>query len=184
MKYFLPLIIILISSCGILQNGISYSGQDKLFSKNWQGSPTYIRVAYGREPGWELGFSFKINTAARLKGVWIKNPTLGNVPVTIWDVDSKTIVHSFQFNMSDTLNYNHFVLQQPIPLMLDKKYCLTINVAKYYYHLLPVTSFPIEINKVTFLNSVYEEAHYQRYPQNEVNNVVHGLLDVDIDFKQ
>ncbi len=85
--------------------------------------------------------------------------------------------------MTDSLNYNHFVLQLPVALMANKKYCITINVAKYYYHLLPITNFPLEVNNATILSSVYEEAHYQRYPQNEVQNVVHGLIDVDIDFK-
>ncbi len=74
MKYFLPIFIITFFSCGMLQNGVSYSGQDKLFSKYWQGNPIYTRAAYGREPDWELGFAFKTNKHARLKGVWIKKP--------------------------------------------------------------------------------------------------------------
>jgi len=182
--YFLIALLFALSSCGVLQNGISYAGEEKIFSKSWRGNTTSKRGASGREPGWELGFSFMCTRESRLKGVWIKNPSRGNVPVSMWDADSKQLVHSFQFNISDTLNYNHIVLQQPVALMANKKYCISINVTSYYYQPLTFSNLPIQANNCTMLSSVYEETHYQRYPQFELNNIVHGLIDIDLDFKQ
>jgi len=185
MKYcFLISLLVSLTSCGVLQNGVSYTGEEKVFSKNFKGASTKKREAVGREPGWELGFSFATAKEARLKGVWIKNPTRGNIPVSVWDTDSKQLIQSFQFNVNDTLNYNHFILQQPVPLMANKKYCISINVTSYYYQPLVFSSLPIQSNNCTMISSVYEETHYQRYPQFELNNVVHGLIDIDLDFKQ
>lgn len=185
MKLLSTLFILLIAcGCGVLQNGVSYSGEEKVFSKSWRGNATNIRVAQGREPGWEMGFSFITNKEARLKGIWIKNPTAGALPVNIWDANTKQLLHSFRFTMGDTVNYNHFILQQPVPLAANKKYCITINVTKYYYHNLPFTVLPMQVNNCTLLSSVYEETYYQRYPQYEINNIVHGLIDMDLDFKQ
>ncbi|RYD74836.1 MAG: hypothetical protein EOP53_17530, partial [Sphingobacteriales bacterium] len=89
MKYCLLFFAFVFSGCGVLQNGVSYAGVEKVFSKNWKQNVTNKREAYGREPGWELGFSFIASKEARLKGVWIKNPKSGNVPVSVWDADSR-----------------------------------------------------------------------------------------------
>ena len=185
MKYFF-LITILFSlcGCGVLQNGVSYSGQDKIFSKNWNGTAVKKRMAIGREPGWELGFSFTTSKEARLRGVWIKNPIRGNVPVSVWDADTKQLIQGFSFNVSDTLQYNHFILQQPVPLTANKKYCITINVTGYYYQQLVFSQLPLQTNNCTLISSVYEETHYPRFPQFELKDIVHGLLDIDLDFKQ
>jgi hypothetical protein len=82
-----------LTGCSVLQNGISYAGEEKVFSKSLKGASTKKREAVGREPGWELGFSFTTAKEARLKGVWIKNPTKGNVPVSVWDADSNQLIH-------------------------------------------------------------------------------------------
>lgn len=185
MKYVLFILsIVCLFACGVLQNGVSYSGEEKAFSKSWRGNATYTRVAQGREPGWEIGFSFITAKEARIKGVWIKNPTAGAVPVSIWDAITKQLLHTFYFTVADTVNYNHFMLHQPVPLTANKKYCITINVTKYYYHNLQFTTLPMQANNCTLLSSVYEETYYQRYPQYEINNVLHGLIDVDIDWKK
>ena len=173
-----------LAGCGVLQNGVSYTGEEKVFSKNLTGTSTKKREAAGREPGWELGFAFSTTKDARLKGVWIKNPTRGNIPVSVWDADSKQFIQSFQFNVSDTLNYNHFILQQPLPLIANKKYCITINVTRYYYQSLVFSRLPLQANNCTMISSVYEETYYPRYPQFEITDVVHGLIDIDLDFKQ
>ena len=92
---FLITILFSLRGCGVLQNGVSYSGQDKIFSKNWNGTAVKKRMAIGREPGWELGFSFTTTKEARLRGVWIKNPIRGNVPVSVWDADTKQLIQVF-----------------------------------------------------------------------------------------
>ncbi|MBL0147053.1 MAG: DUF4082 domain-containing protein [Chitinophagaceae bacterium] len=186
MKIYITLFsIIVLFSCTVLpKGGVSYFGEEKNFSKQLKSYTTYKREAQGREPGWELGFAFIPHKDGRISGIWLKNPTNGNIPVSIWDADTKQIIQTLQFNNSDTLNYNHFVLTQPITLIAQKKYCITVNVTKYYYHSLPFTSLPIQANNCTMVSSVYEETYYQRFPQYEINNVIHGLIDVDLDFKQ
>lgn len=185
MKYcVLILSMAVLTGCSVLQNGISYAGEEKIFSKNRNGVATKKREAVGREPGWELGFSFTTAKEARLKGVWIKNPTRGNVPVSVWDAESKQLIQSFQFNVSDTLQFKHFMLQQPLPLVANKKYCITINVTRYYYQPLVFSRLPMQANNCTMISSVYEETYYPRYPQFEITDVVHGLIDIDLDFKQ
>ncbi len=186
MKIHITLICLLVFfSCGILpKGGVSYFGEEKIFSKQFKSYTTYKREAQGREPGWELGFSFIPQKDGRISGFWLKNPTTGNIPLSIWDADTKQLIQTFQFNNSDTLIYNHFVLSTHVPIIAQKKYCITINVTKYYYHTLPFTILPTQANNCTLVSSVYEETYYQRYPQFEINNVVHGLIDVDLEWKQ
>jgi Domain of unknown function (DUF4082) len=184
MKIYIALLLLLaLLSCGTLPKGVSYFGEEKIFSKQFKSYTTFKREAQGREPGWELGFSFMANKEGRITGLWLKNPTAGRVPVSIWDAETKQLIQTFQFTINDTINYNHFILPQPILLTAQKKYCITANVTKYYYHTLPFTAMPFQFNNCILLSSVYEETYYQRYPQYEINNVVHGLLDIDVDFK-
>ncbi|RYY69627.1 MAG: DUF4082 domain-containing protein [Chitinophagaceae bacterium] len=185
MKYCLVVgLIILISGCGVLQNGVSYSGEDKIFTRKWKEGKLLKRIAYGREPGWELGFSFITTKESRLRGIWIQNPVKANIPVSIWDATTKQLLHSFSFRITDTLQYNHFILQQPVPLEANRKYCISMNVTGYYYQPLLFAAFPFAANNCSMISSVYEETHYPRYPSFEMNNLIHGLMDIDLDFKQ
>jgi hypothetical protein len=186
MKFYINIFfVITFVSCGVLpKGGVSYFGEEKVFSKQLKSYPTTKRVAQGREPGWELGIAFIPHKEGRIKGVWLKNPTLGAVPVSIWDADTKQLIKTLQFTINDTLSYNHFILSDPILLQAEKKYCITVNVTKYYYYTLQFSTLPIQLNNCSLVNSVYEETYYQRYPQYEINNVVHGLIDVDLDWKQ
>jgi hypothetical protein len=177
--------IVVLFSCGVLpKGGVSYFGEERIFSKQLKSYTTYKREAQGREPGWELGFAFIPQKDGRISGVWLKNPTVGNIPVSVWDADSKQIIQTLQFTNSDTVNYNHFILTTPIPILANKKYCITANVTKYYYHTLPFATLPLQVNNCSMVSSVYEETYYQRFPQFEINNVVHGLIDLDLDWKQ
>ncbi|MBP6430798.1 MAG: DUF4082 domain-containing protein [Ferruginibacter sp.] len=182
--YSIILFVCAFSSCNILPKGISYIGTEKFFFKSYKNYPVLQREAQGREPGWELGFAFTPHKEGRISGIWIKNPTKATLPVTIWDADTKQVIQTFQFTIADSINNNHFVLTEPIMLVAQKKYCITINVTKYYYYNLPFETLPLQLNSCTLNNSVYEETYYQRYPQFEINNVVHGLIDVDLDWKQ
>ncbi|RYG05112.1 MAG: hypothetical protein EOO07_30345 [Chitinophagaceae bacterium] len=73
---------------------------------------------------------------------------------------------------------------QPVSLSANKKYCISINVSSYYYQPLVFNMLPQQANNCTLLSTVYEETHYPRFPQFELNNIVHGLIDIDLDFKQ
>lgn len=186
MKFIaIAMLVFVIAGCSnLLTNGVSYSGEDRVFSKQFRSFETYTRTAQGREPGWELGFAFIPHKDGRITGVWLKNPTRGMVPVSIWDAETKALIITMQFNIADTIGYNHFVLNQPFLLEAEKKYCITVNVTSYYYHTLPFTSLPMQYNNCSLVSSVFEEAYYPRYPQNEINNVIHGLIDLDLGWKQ
>jgi hypothetical protein len=185
MKFYLIIFFVLtLLGCGVLPKGISYFGEQRIFSKQYISYPTNRREAQGREPGWELGFAFIPHRDGRISGVWLKNPTLGTVPVSIWDADVNQLIKTFQFTIADTISCNHFTVPQPILLKAEKKYCITTNIIKYYYQPLTFSTLPIQYNNCTLVASVYEETYYQRYPKYEINNVVHGLIDVDLDWKQ
>ncbi len=183
-NYSAAFFLLIISGCAVLQNGVSYWGEDKVFSKSWRGNATYIRAAQGREPGWELGIAFIPHKDGRISGVWLKNPTAGTVPVSIWDADTRQLIQTIQCTIADTVNYNHFFLQQHLQISAGKKYCITVNVTRYYYHTLPYNNLPLQLTNCTLVSSVYEETYYPRFPQNEINNVVHGLVDIDLEVKQ
>jgi hypothetical protein len=183
-NYSAAFFLLIISGCAVLQKGVSYFGEEKIFSKYFKTFTTYKREAQGREPGWELGIAFIPHKDGRISGVWLKNPTTGNVPVSIWDADTKQLIQTIQCTVTDTIYYNHYSLQQPLQITAGKKYCITANVTRYYYHILPYNNLPLQFTNCTLVSSVYEETYSPRYPQYELNNIVHGLLDIDLDWKQ
>lgn len=174
----------LLASCSVLpKGGTSYSGEDRVFSKSFSFYKTEYRQAQGREPGWELGIAFQCHKAGRIKGLHIKNPTKGMVPVTVWDADSRQIIFQMQVNLDGSNAYNRIYLEKPIPVEGGRKYCISINVTQYFYHVLPFNQFPLDVNNITLLSSVYEESYYPRYPQFEVREVLHGLIDLDMQWE-
>ena len=72
--------------CGVLQNGVSYFGEERVFEKYFGNAPEIIRrdAEYG-ESSWELGIAVKPHKDGRIKGVRIYNPTSGNIRLSIWD---------------------------------------------------------------------------------------------------
>jgi hypothetical protein len=171
------------TGCSVLpKGGTSYSGEDRVFSKFFSFYKTEYRQALGREPGWELGIAFQCHKAGRIKGLHIKNPTKGMVPVTIWDANSRQIIFQLQANLDGSNVYNHIYLEKPIPVEAGRKYCVSINVTQYFYHVMPPGQLPMEANTITLLSSMYEDSHYNRYPQFEVREVLHGLIDLDMQW--
>jgi hypothetical protein len=83
-NYSVAFFLLIISGCGVLKNGISYSGEEKVFSKNWRGNATNTRVAQGREPGWEMGFSFTTTKEARIKGICRYQTIVAQLSVYGW----------------------------------------------------------------------------------------------------
>lgn len=175
--------ITLLSGCSALpKGGTSYSGEDRVFSKSFSFYKTAYRQAQGREPGWELGIAFQCHKEGRIKGLHVKNPTKGIVPVTVWDADTKQIVFQMQANLDGSNAYNRIYLEKPIPVEAGRKYCVSINVTQYYYHVMPLNQLPMDANNITLLSSMYEDSHYTRYPQFEVREVLHGLIDLDMQW--
>ncbi|MCY7292200.1 MAG: DUF4082 domain-containing protein [Ferruginibacter sp.] len=168
--------------CGVLPKGISYVGEERVFGKSFNRTFTTLRRdAENWEPAWELGIAIKPQKDGRIKGIRIKNPTAGYVRLSVWDADTKLIIQTLNANISDTLNYNFIFCE--IPITANKTYCISINVRKYYYYNLPFNPLPLNVNNISLLYSVYEETPYQRFPQNNVASVYHGLIDLDVDFK-
>lgn len=177
------IIIAILCGCSVLpKGGTSYVGEDKVFSKSFSFYKTEYRQAQGREPGWELGIAFQCHKAGRIKGLHIKNPTKGMVPVTIWDADTRQIIFQLQANLDGSNAYNHIYLEKPIPVEAGRKFCITINVTQYFYHVMPLNQLPMDANNITLLGSVYEESYFPRYPQFEVREVLHGLIDLDMQW--
>ncbi len=182
MKYYSVLLSIFLCSCGVLQNGISYLGEERVFGKSFNRTYEVLRRdAEYWEPGWELGIAIQPHKEGRIKGFRIKNPTLGPIRLSVWDAETRTLVQTINVTNSDTLNYN--LTNCEIPILAEKIYYITINVRKYYYYSLPYRPFSLENPDISFLYSVYEETPYQRFPQNIVASVYHGLIDLDVDFK-
>lgn len=175
--------VIVFTSCGMLpKGGTSYAGEDRVFSKSFSFYKAEYRQAQGREPGWELGIAFQCHKAGRIKGLHIKNPTKGSVPITIWDADSRQIIYQLQASLDGSNAYNRIYLEKPIPVEAGRKYCISINVTQYYYHVMPLNQLPMDANNITLLSSMYEDSHYTRYPQFEVRDVLHGLIDLDMQW--
>ena len=88
--------------------------------------------------------------------------------------------------------HNNWLAQNPskynfgyyeIPVIANKTYCLTINVREYYYHALIFDKLPLNLAEISLTNSVYSEGIYQRYPAFKIDNVLHGLIDLDFDWE-
>lgn len=168
--------------CTILPNGTSYFGAERIFGKSFENSlPILRRDAQHWEPGWELGIAVQPHRDGRIKGIRLKNPTLGYIRLSVWDAETRTVIKEFNVDNRDPYNENFIYCE--IPIMAEKIYYVTINVKKYYYYELPYNNFNIGNPDIDFLYSVYEETPYQRFPQNNVSNIYHGLIDLDVDFK-
>jgi hypothetical protein len=183
MKTVKYLVIILsLVSCGVLPKGISYFGEERVFGKSFNKTfKTERRDAENWEPAWELGIAVQPHKDGRIKGIRVKNPTAGYVRLSVWDADTRQLIQTMNVNISDTVNYNLNVCE--IPIIANKTYCISINVRKYYYYTLPFNPLPLHSSYISLLYSVYEETPYQRFPQNNVASVYHGLIDLDVDFK-
>ena len=170
------------TGCGVLNNGITYFGEERIFGKSFNRTYTTLRRdAQSWEPAWELGIAVKPQKDGRIKAIRIKNPTAGPVRLSIWDEDTKQLMQTINATISDTLNYNFNYCE--IQIRANKTYYISINVRKYYYYTLPFHPLPLNANNISLLYSVYEETPYQRFPQNNVASVYHGLIDLDVDFK-
>jgi hypothetical protein len=168
--------------CAVLQKGTSYFGEERVFGKHFNNTyNTIYREAQNWEPAWELGVAFKPIKDGRIKAIRIKNPTKGQVRLSIWDADTRALLSTNIVTISDTVNYNKFIIE--LPITANKIYCTTINVRKYYYYNLPFDPLPLNTQDVSLLYSVYEETPYQRFPQQNVSSVYHGIIDLDMDFK-
>lgn len=181
-KHFaLAILLLCFTGCGVLKNGTTYFGEERVFGKWFNKTyPTLSREAQMGESNWELGIAFMPHKAGRIKAVRIKNPTKGSVRLSLWDADTRALLKTFDYGIYDTENYNMRLYE--FPLEANKKYCITINVHKYFYQRLPLTPLPLKLQDITLLSSVYEETPYQRFPQQAANDVLHGLIDLDIDW--
>ena len=98
---------ICVASCGVLPKGISYFGEDRVFGKSYNKTfKTLRRDAENWQPAWELGIAIQPHKDGRIKGVRIKNPTFGNVRLSVWDADTRQLLKTINVNINDTINYN------------------------------------------------------------------------------
>lgn len=181
-RFIYMIIVFCLVGCGVLNNGISYFGEESVFGKSFNRTFTTLRRDAERwEPAWELGIAVKPQKDGRIQAIRIKNPTAGPIRLSIWDAETRKLMQTINATISDTLNYNFNYCE--IPITANKTYCISINVRKYYYYTLPFNPLLLNANNISLLYSVYEETPYQRFPQNNVTSVYHGLIDLDVDFK-
>lgn len=181
-KVFLLLMICSIFfGCTILKNGISYNGEEGIFAKHFTQYVSEYRKVEDGEPNFELGIEFKPHKSGRIKGIRIKNPQTGNLRISLWDADEKKLLNTYIYNNGDPRKYNFGYFQ--IPVQANKTYCLTINVGEYYYHVLTFDRLPLNLQEISLISSVYAEGKYQRYPEFRVDNVLHGLIDLDFEWE-
>ncbi len=179
---FVIILFLFFFGCGVLPKGTSYFGEDSIFGKSFNRTfETLRRDAENWAPAWELGIAIQPQKDGRIKGIRLKNPTAGYVRLSVWDADTKQLMQTINAHISDTVNYNFNYCE--IPIVANKTYCISINVRKYYYYNLPFNPLPLQASNIRLLYSVYEETPYQRFPQNNVPSVYHGLIDLDVDFK-
>ncbi|RZL48735.1 MAG: DUF4082 domain-containing protein [Pedobacter sp.] len=167
--------------CTVLKNGISYQGEDGIFAKHFNQYPTQYRIVEDGEPNFELGIEFRSHRNGRIKGIRIKNPQTGNLRISLWDADEKKLLNTYTYNNGDPRKYNFGYFQ--IPVKANKTYCLTINVRQYYYYVLTLDKLPLNLQEIGLISSVYAEGKYQRYPEFRVDNVLHGLIDLDFEWE-
>lgn len=160
-------------------------GEEQIFSKNWKNKKLLIRERQNREPGWELGIAFSPKIDGRITAFRIKNPTIGQVPITLWDADTQQIIYSTSFNNNLNQDFFRYLLSNPILVNANKKYYLTINVEKYFYFQdnIFLNGIVIENTHFNFLGSVFKETQYQQFPTHFTNDVIHGLVDIDAQWK-
>jgi Domain of unknown function (DUF4082) len=183
MKNLISILVIAATlfSCNVLKNGISYNGEEGIFSKNYFQYPTEYRIVEDGEPNFELGIEFKPHKNGRIRGIRFKNPQTGNLRLSLWDADEKKLLNTYTYNNGNPSKYNFGYFQ--IPVKANKTYCLTINVRQYYYHVLTFDKLPLTLPEITLTSSVYAKGIYQRYPEFRVDNVIHGLIDLDFDWE-
>ena len=177
----LLLIVSLFYNCTILKNGNSYNGEEGIFAKIFNQYPTEYRSVEDGEPNFELGIEFKPHKNGRIRGIRIKNPQTGNLRLSLWDANEQKLLDTYMFNNNNPSKYNFGYFQ--IPVKANKTYCLTINVRQYYYHILTFDKLPLNLQEISLTNSVYAEGIYQRYPEFKVDNVLHGLIDLDFEWE-
>ena len=182
MKYFLIILTLILNSCGVLQNGVSYVGEERVFEEYFDNSFQILRRdAEYWQPSWELGIAVQPHKDGRIKGIRIKNPTVGNIRLSVWDAEKRTVIQSFNVRNTDAFNENFIFCE--IPISAEKIYYFTINVRQYYYYELPYRPFILINPDISFLYSVFEATPYQKFPQNNISDIYHGLIDLDVDFK-
>ena len=96
--------------------------------------------------------------------------------------NTKQILQQFNGTLNGTENFQSIFMHQAVPLQAGKSYCITINVVQYFYQPLPFHPFPLRGEKVELLGSVVEESYYPRFPQQMLQDVYHGLIDVDLQW--
>lgn len=192
MKFFhLLLCIIFFQACVVVPKtadsgnptGWQY-GENFIFSKNWKNKELLFRERQGREPGWELGIAFIPKIDGRISAIHIRNPTIGNVPITLWDGETMQPVFTLNASLSGVKTFQRVNLPESVFVKGGRKYCITINVEKYYYHLNVIESgWILEPVHFQFLGSVYEETHIPRFPIHITQDVIHGIIDFDAQWK-
>lgn len=82
----------------------------------------------------EIGFSFKPIVSGKINSIFLRIPTIGaSVRITIWDVATRFPIYTGN-NITNTSNEpaGNIISINPITLIKDKEYMITMNTSYYY----------------------------------------------------
>ncbi len=111
---------------------------------------------YPTGSGGEWGFKFRPTVKGKINAVTLKLPSdRTNVPVTIWDAESKEIIKSVTI---PTLKSNIESKQtiEPIAISPEKNYIISYNAPSYYERFKANTSdigYPVEVGNISILSA-------------------------------
>jgi hypothetical protein len=134
---------------------------------------------------YEFGLVFSPNVNGNIKAITAKIPdTNGNLRVSIWDFDSKTILRTEILNLS-TANTMITKSIGDLALQKDKKYMISMNSNDWYNRTKPDdtnATYPITTGNIKIFGYSWKSGTTQTFPNNEETNYYSG--DLSFVFQQ
>lgn len=132
---------------------------------------------------YEQGLEFSPRTNGKIITITGKLPDPYFVRVTLWDVNTKTVIRTELINAAGAEVFKKDV--DPIALEKDKHYLITMNTRSWYRHEKPDQSdaeFPVTTKTVQIWNFRYLGVPEQKFPTTVVHNNNGG--DLSFIFQQ
>lgn len=178
---FLKLILIcvlLLVQCISVGPGISSAGMDNYFERSLYG--TGLPLKYAETGPWELGLTFVAHKDGIIKAINIKNPEIGRKRVSIWDTNNRVLIATYELKTNSDKEFQKNLINFKIEK--GKTYTISFNAKNYYYHELIFRKLPISDDNLTLLATNFGEGTWQQFPDQQTNNIIHGLIDIDFQW--
>ena len=178
---FLKLILfcsLFLVQCISVGPGVSSAGIDNYFERSLYG--TGLPLRYAETGPWELGLTFVAHKDGIIKAINIKNPDLGTKRVSIWDTNTRTLITSFEFRTESDKEFQKNLINFKIEK--GKTYTISFNAKNYYYHEPIFKKLPISDDNLTLLSTNFTPGTWQQFPDKQIDNIIHGLIDIDFQW--